>query len=158
MKVVPPAVWLWLVFLAVPTASAFAQSSSSSGPETAPADTASPATEPPIDPAKLPVSLGRIRLQLAEKPATKTSGLKIQQTIEVVGVAPKIELWNPETAKLATGPVPWGAPTHKDFIDLVTPQEFKNYPMDLNALVQWLLQHLADKTAKSDKTENKTTE
>jgi hypothetical protein len=103
-----------------------------------------------IDPAKLPVSLERIRLQLAEKPATKTSGLKIQETIEVVGVAPKMDLWNPETAKLATGPVPWGAPTHKDFIDLVTPQEFKNYPMDINALVQWLLQHLADKTARTD--------
>jgi hypothetical protein len=37
----------------------------------------------------------------------------------------------------------------------VTPKEFKTYPMDMNALVQWLLQHLADKTGK---VENKTTE
>src|SRR4051812_909359 len=91
--------------------------------------------QPPVDPAKLPVSLDRIRLELAAKPETQKTGLKIQETIEVVGIAPKIQLFNPETAKLATGPVPWGAPTHKDFIDLVTPQEFKNYPMDINALV-----------------------
>jgi hypothetical protein len=103
-----------------------------------------------IDPAKLPVSLQHIRDELAAQPATKASGLKIQETIEVVGIAPKVPLWNPETAKLATGPVPWGAPTHRDFIDLVTPQEFKNYPMDINALVQWLLQHFADKVSKSD--------
>ena len=125
-------------------------------PQTVPADpSAEPKSETPVDPAKLPVSLERIRLELAVKPATKTSGLKIQETIEVVGVAPKLELWDPETAKLATGPVPYGAPTHRDFINLVTPQEFKNYPMDINALIQWLLQHLADKTSKGD---GKTTE
>ncbi len=71
--------------------------------------------------------------------------MRIHETVQVVGVAPKIELWNPETAKLATGPVPYGAPTHKEFIDLVTPQEFKTYPADINALIQWLLAHLAEK-------------
>jgi hypothetical protein len=128
----------------------------SASAQTEPADPPT-AVAPPvkIDPAKLPVSLERIRLELAMKPETKTSGLKIQETIEVVGIAPKIQFWNPETAKLATGPVPWGAPTHRDFIDLVTPKEFKNYPMDINALVQWLLEHLAEKTAKS---ESKTSE
>src|SRR5689334_12812640 len=100
MKVVPRTVWLWLLVLALPTGHALAQGSSSSDADAPKADTASPATEPPVDPAKLPVSLGRIRLQLAEKPATKTSGLKLQETIEVVGLAPKIQLWNPETAKL----------------------------------------------------------
>jgi hypothetical protein len=149
---------LVLCVLVVHAASASAQTPAAD-PPTGPNSVApaKPATtvEGEIDPAKLPVSLERIRLQLAVKPETKTSGLKIQETIEVVGVAPKIELWNPETAKLATGPVPWGAPTHRDFIDLVTPQEFKNYPMDINALMQWLLQHLAEKT---DRTEKKTTE
>ena len=136
----------------------FALHGASAAAQTTPADP--PADPKPetstIDPAKLPVSLRNIRHELATQPVAKTSGLKIQETIEVVGVAPKMPLlWNPETAKLATGPVPWGAPTHPDFIDLVTPQEFKNYPMDINALVQWLLQHLADKTSKSD---GKTTE
>ena len=102
-----------------------------------------------IDGAKLGVSFDRIRIQLATKPETKvTNGLKIEETIQVIGTAPKTQLWDPETAKLATGPVPWGAPTHRDFIDLVTPQEFKTYPMDLNALLQWLMQRLAEKTEK----------
>ena len=127
----------------------------SASAQTAPADPTAAVPPATTEVKKLPVSLERIRLELAMKPETKTPGLKIQETIEVVGVAPKIQFWNPETAKLATGPVPWGAPTHRDFIDLVTPKEFKNYPMDMNALVQWLLEHLAEKTAK---TESKTSE
>jgi hypothetical protein len=151
MKGLARTMGLWLGMVAAPTACAYAQGSA---PDPPPEGTTHEAPAS-LDPTKLGVSLERIRIQLADKPATKTSGLKIQETIEVVGVAPKIQLWNPETAKLATGPVPWGAPTHRDFIDLVTPKEFKNYPMDLNALVQWLLQHLGDKTATG---ENKTTE
>jgi hypothetical protein len=151
MKGSARAAWLWLCIVVAPTASAYEQAPAPDPPSAEVTQEPTPA----VDPTKLGVSLDRIRIQLAAKPAAKTSGLKIQETIEVVGVAPKIELWNPETAKLATGPVPWGAPTHRDFIDLVTPKEFKNYPMDMNALVQWLLQHLGDKTGKS---ENKTTE
>ena len=85
------------------------------------------------------VSIGRIRLQLKITPGSKSSALRIQETLEVVGVAPKIEFWNPETVKLVFGPVPYGAPTHKEFIDLHTPQEFKRYPIDIPTLVQWLL-------------------
>ena len=137
MKGLARTVWLWLGIFVPPTSCAYAQASAPD-PPAAEATREAPA---PVDPAKLGVSLERIRIQLAAKPATKSSGLKIQETIEVVGVAPKIELWNPDTAKLATGPVPWGAPTHRDFIDLVTPKEFKTYPMDMNALLQWLMQH-----------------
>lgn len=109
------------------------------------AASAKPAPVAQIDPEKLPVSIGRIRLQLKIAPPSKSSGLRIQETIEVVGVAPKLELWSPETAKLATGPVPYGAPTHKEFMDLVTPQDFKTYPFDMNALIQWLLEHVGEK-------------
>jgi hypothetical protein len=140
----------WAFCLLILSASGTSAQTPAADPATEPKQET--AAAPAVDPAKLPVSLDRIRLELADKPATKTSGLKIQETIEVVAPAPKAEqfLWDPETAKLATGPVPYGAPTHKDFINLVTPQEFKNYPMDLNALVQWLLQHLAEKTSKSE--------
>ena len=138
-----------LFALALHANSAFAQAASASSgsaePAPIPAAPATSAPAPQVDPEKLPVSIERIRQQLLTAPPTKTSGLRIQETIEVVGVAPKIELWNPETAKLATGPVPYGAPTHKEFIDLVTPQEFKTYPADINALIQWLLAHLAEK-------------
>ena len=95
-----------------------------------------------IDPEKLPVDIGRIRLQLAD-PSNRKPVLKIQQIIEVVGVAPPIELWKPEQQKqLLSGPAPWGPPTQKDILDITTPQEFKNYPMDLNALMRWLAEKL----------------
>jgi hypothetical protein len=114
---------------------------------TAPA--AAPSSEsqhaPPVDPEKLPVSIGRIRLQLAHAPSNRKFKLEIRETVEVVGVAPKIPLWPAETAKLAFGPVPYGAPTHKDFIALHTPEEFKSYPMDLNALMLWLMEQLNKK-------------
>ena len=134
--------------LSLYTNSVFGQIAPSSGAGD-PAPTSAPSVEPSpppqIDPEKLPVSIGRIRLQLKTAEGSKFSGLKIQETIEVVGVAPKIEFWNPETAKLVFGPVPYGAPTHKEFLDLHTPQEFKRYPLDINALMQWLLEHLAEK-------------
>lgn len=106
-----------------------------------------PPPAPAFDPEKLPVSIGRIRLQLKSAPPAKFSGMRIEQTIEVVGVAPKVLLWNPGTAKLADGPVPFGAPTQKDILNLITPQEFKRYPIDLNALMQWLAERLGEKTA-----------
>jgi hypothetical protein len=111
-------------------------------------ETPAPAEPAPIDPEKLPVSLGRIRLKLSA-PADKTSGLKIEQMIEVVGVAPPIELWTEEErAKMAHGPSPFGPPTQKEILDVITPQEFKRYPMDLNALMQWLKQKLGDSDSK----------
>ena len=139
MRAIVMAFWIWML---VPSIVLGQQA-----PEPAPTNETSAVDSQPapaVDPLKLPVNLGRIRLELAHKPPTKSSGLRISETIEVVGVAPKVQLWNPETAKLATGPVPYGAPTHKDFIDLHTPEEFKRYPMDLNALMKWLMEKLAD--------------
>jgi hypothetical protein len=101
------------------------------------------------------VSIDRIRLQLSQESVLKPSDvkmkldvkLKIEETVQVVGAAPPIQFWDPETAKLAFGPVPYGAPTHRDFIDLNTPEEFKRYPMDLNALMRWLMEQLNKKPA-----------
>lgn len=116
-------------------------------PDPAPVATPSPESQPaaPVDPEKLPVSIERIRLQLSHAPATKMFVIKIQETVEVVGKAPPIQFWTPENAKLVFGPVPYGAPTHKDFIDFHTPEEFKRYPMDLNALMLWLMEQLNKK-------------
>jgi hypothetical protein len=136
------AVAIALCVLALSGSSAFAQSSQ---PPPAPA---APAAGAPVDGEKLPVSIGRIRLQLTQAPETKSSGLKIQAIVEVVGKAPPIVLWDPNIVKLTTGPIPFGAPTQRDILDLTTPQEFKRYPMDLNALMQWLAEKLGDKSEK----------
>ena len=111
------------------------------------AQTPAPAPEPPaIDPTKLGVSFERVRMQLAQPAPTRTSGLRIQETIEVVGKAPTLNLWSPQTAKLTSQAVPFGAPTQKDIMKLIVPKEFQTYPFDLNALMQWLMEHLNKKT------------
>lgn len=105
-----------------------------------------PADPPPIDPTKLGVSFERVRIKLAQPAPTKSGGLKIEETIEVVGKAPKLELWNPKTVNLTRSTVPFGAPTQKDIMKLIIPKEFQTYPFDLNALMQWLMEHLNKKT------------
>ena len=91
-----------------------------------------------VDPEKLPVSLERIRLELSA-PSDKKVTLKLERIIEVVGVAPPIELWTPADRKNALrGPSLFGPPTQKEILDVTTPQEFKRYPIDLNALYKWL--------------------
>jgi hypothetical protein len=111
------------------------------------AETASPAPDSStIDPAKLGISFDRVRMQLSQEPPSKSKGLKIQETIEVVGKAPVPLFWNPKTVNLTSAAVPFGAPTQKDIQKLIVPKEFQNYPFDLNALMQWLMEHLNKKT------------
>jgi hypothetical protein len=116
-------------------------------PAQAPASNAPPISDPPaIDPTKLGVSFERVRIQLAQPVHSKTSGLKIQETIEVVGKAPKPFLWDPKTVNLTSQAVPFGAPTQKDIMKLIVPKEFQTYPFDLNALMKWLTEHLNKKS------------
>jgi hypothetical protein len=107
--------------------------------------TVAPSGTPSIDASKLGVSFDRIRMQLAEPAPEKGHGLKIQETIQVVGKAPAVQLWDPKTANLTSAAVPFGAPTQKDIMRLIVPQEFQNYPFDMNALMQWLMEHLNKK-------------
>jgi hypothetical protein len=104
--------------------------------------TTPPADAPAIDPTKLGISFDRVRMQLTQPAPSKSEGLKIHETIEVVGKAPAILLWNPKTVNLTSAAVPFGAPTQKDIMKLIVPKEFQNYPFDLNALLQWLTDHL----------------
>ena len=114
------------------------------GAQNQPATPAPARPSDPIDPQAVPVSVERIRKELSQPP-DKTAGLRIERIVEVVGVAPPITLWSPEErARMATGPSPFGAPTHRQMLDLNTPQEFKRYPMDLNALMRWLAEKLGD--------------
>jgi hypothetical protein len=123
-----------------------AQSTATETQTQPPQSTATPASSggaaPSIDPTKLGISFDRVRMQLTQPAPSKTKGLKIQETIEVVGKAPTPLLWDPKTAKLTSNAVPYGAPTQKDIMKLIVPKEFQTPPMDLNALMQWLMEHL----------------
>ncbi len=103
------------------------------------------AADESIDPTKLGISFDRVRMELAHPAPARANALKITETVEVVGKAPALQLWNPKTADLTSAAVPFGAPTQKDIMKLIVPKEFQTYPMDLNALMAWLMEHLNNK-------------
>jgi hypothetical protein len=101
---------------------------------------------------ELPVSLDRIRRKLSQAPPSKTTGLKLEYYVEVYGKSPRLDFLAEFDA--ASGAVQYGSPTHREFLDLVTPQEFKSPPADLlggaMALMKWLAEKSGDKSKKAD--------
>lgn len=108
-------------------------------PHTAPQETPATAQAAP-PPGELPVSIERIRRKLAQAPQSKTTGLRLEYYVEVYGKSPKLDFLTEFDP--TTGAVQYGSPTHQEFLDLVTPQEFKSPPADLLtpavALIKWL--------------------
>jgi hypothetical protein len=91
-----------------------------------------------VDVNRLPIDLARITRQLRQTQSTELhNGLHIRYTIDVYGAAPRIEFFSKED-HLQTGPVPYGAPTHREMINQVTPQEFRAPIADFSALLRWL--------------------
>jgi len=91
-----------------------------------------------VDVSRLPLDLSKITRALRQTSSTESrNGLHIRYTIDVYGTAPRIELFTKED-NLASGPVPYGAPTHRDMINQVTPIEFRAPIMDFSALLRWL--------------------
>jgi hypothetical protein len=97
-----------------------------------------PSAETRLDVSRLPVNLQRIQRELRQSTSTEErDGLNLRYQIEVYGRAPEIRLFTPED-NLTTGPVPYGAPTHREVIEHITPQEYRSPVMDFNSLFRWL--------------------
>jgi hypothetical protein len=118
-------------------------------PDAKPRETSSTAPSP-RSAGELPVSIERIRRKLAQAPPSRSKGLKLEYYVEVYGKSPQLDFlaeFNP-----TAGAVQYGSPTHQEFLDLVTPQEFKSPPADLlspaMALIKWLAEK--GKTKKTD--------
>ena len=92
-----------------------------------------------VDVSRLPLDLVRIERQLRQSAITSEvrDGLNLRYQVEVFGRAPEIRLFSPED-NLTTGPVPYGAPTHREVIEHITPREFRSPVMDFNSLIRWL--------------------
>lgn len=87
---------------------------------------------------RLPINIQRIQRQLQTSTIREErEGLNLRYFLNVYGEAPALRLFTKDD-NLATGPVPYGAPTHQEFINLWTPQEFRAPVMDFNALMRWL--------------------
>jgi hypothetical protein len=109
-----------------------------SAPGTAAAQTPPPADQgaraqavPSVE--ALGMSFARIKRELRIlPPSTSRTPLKLEYYVEVQGIAPPIPIFRP--GELTTGPVPYGAPTHSDMMDHVTPLAFKSGAVPVSSL------------------------
>jgi hypothetical protein len=100
--------------------------------------TAPTVDESAIDVSKLPLDLRRIERELERsRDREEFANMRLRTSVEVFGRAPQIEFFAPNE-NLSTGPVPWGAPTHQQMLDIMTPQEFRAPAMDFGAFLRWL--------------------
>jgi hypothetical protein len=65
-------------------------------------------------------------------PSTAKTPLKLEYYVEVQGLMPPLPLFKP--GELTTGPIPYGAPTHADMMDHVTPLAFKAGTVPISSL------------------------
>jgi hypothetical protein len=118
-----------LIGVALATPAASAQSTSAGGE---------------IDVKLLPISLHRIQRELRQSSETSSQeGLRLRYQVDVYGRAPAIELFTRDD-NLRDGPVPYGGPTHKQMLEMMTPQEFRAPVADFTSFMRWL----ADRAAK----------
>ena len=91
-----------------------------------------------IDVDRLPIDVSRIHRELKQaQDVEERDGLNLRYRISVIGVAPPIDLFTDEV-NLVNGPVPYGAPTHQEIVDHITPLPFRSPVMDFSALMRWL--------------------
>lgn len=103
------------------------------------------AQDQPVNVAKLPLDLSRIQRQLKQDSAREErDGLNLRYFIPVYGQAPRIELFTPQD-NLQKGQAPYGAPTHRDMINAVTPQEYRAPAADFSAALRWFSDKSKDK-------------
>jgi hypothetical protein len=97
-----------------------------------------------VDP-DIPVSLDRIRRGLAAQPRTREvkNGLRLEYYVDVFGKSPDLQLFAPEM-NLTNAPVMYGGMTHQEFLQVVTPEEFRAPAADISgaiaALIKWAVE------------------
>jgi len=106
-------------------------------------NTAPPAQEQPaVDINRLPIDVGRIQRELRlSAEGNENEGLQLQYFVDVYGQAPPIVIFGPED-NLVEGPVPYGAPTHREMVNQNTPIDYRPMAWDLNSLYRWLSERM----------------
>ena len=99
----------------------------------------------PIDVNRLPLNRTRIHHALQQSTIREErQGLNLRYTVDVYAPAPPIVLFSRED-NLVNGPVPYGAPTHREMLEQMTPKEYRAPAADLSALFRWLLEQAQKK-------------
>ena len=109
-----------------------------------------PAPDPPIDAAKLGVSLSRIQkgLFIAEaREKQQGDTIRLQFNVQVYGMAPRIEVL--KGIDLVGGAVPGTAPTHRQMMDFSTPVIYRTPTMPISTLAFWAASQIWQKSKKT---------
>ena len=120
-----------------------------STPPAAPPEAAS--AEPlPVDPSRMGISLDRIvkGLKFEESRERRESPLNLEFPIQVLGTAPRLDVLEDDDIG-ADGPIPYGAPTHQEFLNQLTPQAYRSPAMPLSSAALWAIGQLFQRGAKS---------
>ncbi|MET0166389.1 MAG: hypothetical protein ABW318_15460 [Vicinamibacterales bacterium] len=98
--------------------------------------------QPAVDINRLPIDVGRIQRELRlSTERNENEGLQLRYFVDVYGQAPPIVIFGPED-NLVEGPVPYGAPTHREMVNQNTPIDYRPMAWDLNSLYRWLSQRM----------------
>jgi len=109
------------------------------------ARTAAAGGQETVDVSKLPVDVARIQRHLRQATVREErDGLNLRYVVDVYGRAPRIELFTKQE-NLLSGPVPYGAPTHREILNVITPQEFRAPVADFGSLFRWLADKAKDR-------------
>ena len=94
-----------------------------------------------VDPSKMGVSFSRIKRELVQAQAEDQdpNTLKLTFTVQVMGTAPRIDLLEGFAVE---GPVPYGPPTHREVLDVLTPREFRSPVVPIYGLAMIAAQKL----------------
>jgi len=115
-------------------AGAAAQSTSADESPTAPPP--APATSG-VDANQLGLNLARIQRGLQRSAERQEyDGLNLRFYVAVYAPAPPIKLFTP-LDNLLYGPAPYGGPSHRDMMEVMTPKEFSAPAADLTSLGRW---------------------
>ena len=103
-----------------------------------------------IDATKLGVSLARIQkgLRVSESREKQSiTPLRIEFAVQVYGFAPRIDLL--KDVDILHGDAPNSAPTHRQIVDFLTPQIYRQQAAPISALAWWAGMKLWEKSKKS---------
>ena len=116
-----------------------------------PAQTGADPQAAPPSVESMGVSFDRIKRELRQRPPSTAEGLlKLDYYVEVMALAPQIELFTPE--QWSMGPAPGGPPTHWDMVnDVFTRPEFRSASVPIGSIAIMGLVKLAQWQARVDK-------
>lgn len=86
-----------------------------------------------VDVGRLPIDLRRIQREFRQTTIREErEGMNLRYFVDVYATAPPLVLFTPED-NLVFGPAPYGAPTHMEMLQMMTPREFRASGMMLGS-------------------------